>query len=94
LFIHFLGSNSSGFFHKEVKITMKESRDFWWGDYILTENTTAQWEIGPLRFSVQRLLSEWLVANEQIESTENDSAWEFSTWFILYLKKRRNWLTN
>ena len=57
---------------------MNESLDVWWGDFIFKENATAQWEIGPLRVIVQRLSSEWLIANEQIDPAESSLEWQFA----------------
>ena len=36
------------------------------------------WEIGPLRFTVQRLASEWLVALETIDIENVVPDWKFS----------------
>lgn len=55
---------------------MKESLDAWWGDFLIEENATAQWEIGTLRISVQRQASEWLIAHEQIDREESGPGWQ------------------
>lgn len=57
---------------------MKKSFDVWWGDFNFKEYATAQWEIGSLCITVQRLPSEWLIAQEQIEPAENGPDWKFS----------------
>jgi hypothetical protein len=57
---------------------MKKTRDVWWGEFVFEEKTAAQWEIGPLCFTVQRLSSEWLVALEQIDVVESHPEWRFS----------------
>lgn len=59
-------------------LTMAESSDQWWGDYTFDPGASAQWEIGPLQIAVQRLPSEWLVAHEQIETTEGEQEWRFA----------------
>ncbi|MGD8406712.1 MAG: hypothetical protein PVJ21_23850 [Anaerolineales bacterium] len=57
---------------------MKDSLPTWWGDFSIEENATAQWEIGPQRIHVQRLAREWLIAQKQIDPSENNSEQLFS----------------
>lgn len=57
---------------------MAESSGEWWGDYTFNAGASAQWEIGPLRITVQRLLREWLVAREHIEPAEDQQEWRFT----------------
>lgn len=57
---------------------MKELSNEWWGDFTIEMGSAAQWEIGPLRIAVQRRPQEWLVARQQIESTEDQQEWRFT----------------
>jgi hypothetical protein len=57
---------------------MNELTNEWWGDFTIETGASAQWEIGPLRIAVQRMPHEWLVAHEQIETTDDQQEWRFA----------------
>ena len=49
----------------------------WWGQFSVNEGQTIQWQIGPLKLAVQRLLNEWQIAYERDESlAEEANGWQ------------------
>ena len=42
-----------------------------WGDYELPADQTARWEIGPLRFWLQRSRAEWRLAHEWCDNEDS-----------------------
>jgi hypothetical protein len=42
----------------------------WWGDYALTVNQTAKWEIGPLRIWIHRSRLEWRLTYEWVDELD------------------------
>lgn len=54
-----------------------QNRVGWWGRFSVNEEQTIQWQIGPLKLAVQRLLNEWQIAYERDETlAEEANGWQ------------------
>jgi hypothetical protein len=54
-----------------------EYQESWWGRFSVDEGQTSQWQIGPLKLAVQRLLNEWQLAYERDEiMIEEANGWQ------------------
>lgn len=58
---------------------MNESSNEWWGDVTIEVDSTALWQIGPLKIAVRRLPHEWLIAYDYAGEADDEMTWSYES---------------